>query len=605
MKNWISFIAVIVCWLLLFVVGFLYYPRWQQQGTEATLSWDVSGYYLYLPAFFIYKDAKNLEFKDEIMRKYYPTPDFQQAFIHKKTNNYVMKYASGQAVQYLPFFAIAHWYALSNDKYEADGFSRPYQFMISLGTLLIAFLGVWFLRKILLTYFSDWTTALTVIFTVAGTNYLVYAAINGGMTHNGLFTLYCLIIALTISFYKKPTLWKAAGLGFLTGLAALTRPTEILSVLIPLLWGMNLPFRAFFEERLAFFREHFTKLILAVVVCLAMGSIQLIYWKYAGNEWLIYSYQDQGFSWFGEHFYKALFSYRSGWLIYTPMMAFPLLGFFLLRKRYPELFWLVLVFFIIFAYIAFSWDIWGYGGNVGHRAMIQAYPILAFPFAAFIAYINQQKYLKYFFYFIPVLFIYYNLWVVHQAHRGSLLITEQMTKAYFWKILGTYEHKKSNIRFLDTDEAFDGERTNVHLLYENDFESDSITTDCGLPPIAGQQSWCLNPEVAFTPIYFADLARGEAEWVRASALFYCENREGIYWKMTQLVVRFYNEEKIVKERMIRVHRFLPRGKPTPIHIDVRPPRRKFNRVGVFLWRAETHRPIIIDNLKVERFDEKD
>ena len=33
--------------------GLFYYPKWQKPDTEATIGWDVSGYYAYLPAAFI------------------------------------------------------------------------------------------------------------------------------------------------------------------------------------------------------------------------------------------------------------------------------------------------------------------------------------------------------------------------------------------------------------------------------------------------------------------------------------------------------------------------------------------------------------------------
>ncbi len=88
---------------MILYAGVAYYPKWKQGGSEATLSWDVLGYYMYLPAVFIYGDIKKCGFKDSILAKYQPTPDFQQAFVHSN-GNYVMKYSSGQAVMMAPFF---------------------------------------------------------------------------------------------------------------------------------------------------------------------------------------------------------------------------------------------------------------------------------------------------------------------------------------------------------------------------------------------------------------------------------------------------------------------------------------------------------------------
>ena len=49
----INFIAI-----LWFFLGFSYYPKWEKPWSEATISWDVSGYYHYLLAIFIYKDIR-------------------------------------------------------------------------------------------------------------------------------------------------------------------------------------------------------------------------------------------------------------------------------------------------------------------------------------------------------------------------------------------------------------------------------------------------------------------------------------------------------------------------------------------------------------------
>ena len=136
-----TFIYAIICVVIL-STHYLYYPKWKKSSTEATLSWDVSGYYMYLPAIFIYKDIKQCGFFHDVRQKYRFTPDFQQAYRDHKSGNYVMKYSIGQALHYSPFFLIAHIWASNSEHYEADGFSLPYQFMISLGSLLISFFMV-------------------------------------------------------------------------------------------------------------------------------------------------------------------------------------------------------------------------------------------------------------------------------------------------------------------------------------------------------------------------------------------------------------------------------------------------------------------------------
>ncbi|MCR9289077.1 MAG: hypothetical protein NXI23_17010 [Bacteroidetes bacterium] len=576
--------------------------------TEATLSWDVSGYYFYLPAFLIYKDAKKLEFKDEIIKKYHPTWSFLQAFQHEQSGNYVMKYSSGMAIQYLPFFGIAHLVASSSDAFEADGFSLPYQMAISLGSLLIAFIGLWFLRKILFKYFEEWPTAITIFCIVFGTNYLDYAAINGAMAHNYLFTLYALLIWQTIQFYEKPTYKKAFFVGGLLGLMALTRPTEILACLIPILWinktsefGFNEGVRSIFANRLQVLKTHYPKYLIATFLTLTIGSIQLIYWKYATGNWIVYSYQDQGFSWLSPHLLEGLFSYKSGWLIYSPMMIFSLVGFYFLFKKRQSIFGVTFLFSLAFIYITFAWNEWLYGGGLGIRAMVQSYVVLAFPFCAFLSWMLNKAFLKWILGSVLILFCFYNLWWTHQAHEGALLKQGVMTKAYFWRILGTFKPGIDAQKLLDTDEAFTGERKQIKVIYEDDFESDTIIMNSKLAPISGQKSICLNKENQFSPSFNVSLLGSQKGWVRVNFDCRIGEKEHTTWKMTQTVVKLKQGEKTVKERLIRLQRLLFDGQTRTIYFDVEIPDPTVDNVEIYFWNSEGKRPILIDNLKIETF----
>lgn len=600
MKNKISLSALLLSFAFLIIVSFFFYPKWQHKATEATISWDVSGYYLYLPATFIYHDVKELKFFSAIREKYHPSAGFDQAFLNRN-GAYVMKYSLGQSIMYSPFFFVAHAIALSSD-YEADGFSLPYQFMISFGSLLVAFLGLFFFRKILLEYFSDGVSAVVIFILVFGTNYLDYTAINGALTHNYLFTIYCLLIWQTISFYKKATLQKALFIGFLVGLAALTRPVEVISGLIPVLWGIKNPLLASIKERFVFLKNNFSKLLAAGIICGLMGSLQLFYWKYSGGEWIIYSYQDQGFSWLDPHLMEGFFSYKSGWLVYTPIMAFALIGFIPLGFKKMPMFYASLIFSLLFIYITFAWDIWWYGGSLGQRAMVQAYAVLAFPLAAFISSLKNKKVLKYVIGFVAALFIYFNLWLTYQAHDSGMFRSEQMTKAYFWKIAGKWEMPEYAMKLLDTDEEFTGTRENVQLLFETNFEQDSIIGKCNIEPIEGNNSLCLNAEYQVSPIFWANKPAENAKWIRATADFRITKKEWSAWQMTQFTVRFYNDEKIVKERFIKIHRNMKDGQTMEQFIDVKIPEETYTRIGVQFLNAGSGREIVIDDLRVEAYD---
>ncbi len=284
--------ALLVCYLLI-VATHLYYPKWQQPAGEATISYDVSGYYMYLPAVFIYHDLRELRFLPEIIADYRPTDDPYQAFTTPEGHR-VMKYSLGQSLLYAPFFGLAHAFATVSGAYPADGFSLPYQLGVSLSALCFSFLGLYLVCRVLRRYYADGVVATTLLLITFATNYLNYSAIDGALTHNYLFTLYALLIFLSDRLYRRrrPAWIQFASIGLLVGLMALVRPTEILAVLIPVFWGVSVDRQALLD-RFAFLKRHATKIGLAAALCLAVGSLQLVYWHYASGDWIVYSYQDQ------------------------------------------------------------------------------------------------------------------------------------------------------------------------------------------------------------------------------------------------------------------------------------------------------------------------
>ncbi len=588
-------------WIVVLVIlstHFFYYPKWNKAGTEATISWDVSGYYYYLPALFIYKDIQQLNWKDSIQQKYQPASSMYQAFKHE-SGVYVMKYSAGLAIQYLPFFAIGHMMATLGP-WDADGFSFPYQLMISLGSLLIALIGIFFLRKILLVYFKDWIAAWTIVLIALGTNYLNYSAIDGAMTHNYLFTLYALLIWSTIRFYQQPNFSWSIMIGILVGLCALTRPTEIVLAAIPLLWGVAS--KEALLDRWNFILKNKSYFLLATGLTIIVGSLQIVYWKSVSGDWVVYSYQDQGFSWLKPHLADGFFSYKKGWLIYSPVMGFSLLGFIELFKNRRNLFTSLAIACALIIYITFAWDIWWYGGSLGQRALVQSYALFAFPLAAFIEWIyRSKKYIQITTISVLTLFIYYNLWLTHQAHKGGLLDPENMTKAYFWNVLGKYDQPIEVKKLLDNDEAFNGSRNRVSILFQSDFEQDSISV-CTDQPIEGTKSLCIGQENQFSPVYPVDLRNGDAEWIRASATIKAPFKEWDVWKMTQMMIRFYNEDHQVKQKLIRLHRLIYDGQVKQVYLDAKCPKKTFNRVELLFWNGGSSKPMYIDNIILEKFD---
>ncbi len=632
--------------LLLVVLAF---PRYTRPGTEATLAWDVSGYYLYLPAIFIYDDLEKVAFLPEIIEKYQPSFSPDQAF-PIENGNQVMKYSAGMAVLYLPFFAIGHAFAkLTN--YPADGFSLPYQAAIHLGGVLFSILGIWFLRKSLLRYFPDRTVGWVLLLVALGTNFFNYTTFDAANAHAWLFCLMALLTYLTIRYHEQPSLKLAVGLGTCLGLAALVRPTEILYAIIPLLWGVGNV--TALRQRLVFFKNNFTHLLVAGLVTAAIGFIQLAYWKYVSGHCFVYSYGDQGFSFLHPHFVDVFFSYRKGWLVYTPLMVFALVGFWFMRRPRPQpltpkgeptwgssvvtssnlqfrgvddlgsplevrgsvthqspitnhqsLITSILLFFLLNTWVVCAWDIWWYGGAFGQRAMVQSYPLLAFPLAALLSSAVSRWPLA----VGRVLLagcVALNLFQTYQAHWGPWE-ADAMNRAYYWRIFAKLKNDPWDRLLLDSKEAFSGEKKDVKTLYAADFEA--VTDTLGMSrAFAHSGSWSLaaSPAVEYSQNINlprpADLEAGD--WLHISGWFYGEQLEYDSWRMPQLVVRFEKAGQVARERALRPFRVMQPGQWLEVGMDIRAPQKDFDTIKIFVWNAGSRAGMWVDDLKIETFED--
>lgn len=589
-----SRIAYFLCAAFMLYASFVFYPKWKQYGSENTISWDAAGYYWYLPSVFIYHDLKHQAFNDSVIKKYHPAGDFGPGY-KLDNGNYVFKYPSGLAVMSLPFFTVANLIAKPLG-YPQDGFSPPYPLAIQIGGILVALLGLWYFRKLLLLFYKDSVVAVCLLLLVYGTNYLDFAAINLGMTHSWLFTLYVFLILNTHYFYQTPGYKYAIRIGLIIGLATLTRPTEIVSVLIPLLWGLeNVSFIAI-KNRFVFLWQQWKKMIVTGVLAAAVIFIQLAYWKYVSGHWLVYSYQDQGFSWLHPHLKLYAFNFRSGWINYSPMMLLGLIGFlpFIKNGRNKVA---ILVFFMIDYYIVSAWDIWWYGG----RAMIQCYPVLFFPFASFIDLAWSKKVLLWITAPFVLLFLYFNIWLTYQQHHGTIYSVDNMTKAYYLRVVGRWSVPAETMKLRDNPDLFEGIPKNMALVYQNDFEQDTSLIKLR-SAIDGERSVYLDQIHQASQVYKFQYQQGKATWLRAQATFKCVTKEWQLWNIPQFVVHYYKNGKEIKTGMIRIDRFINEGETKDLYIDTRIPDEEIDTVGISYWNADSEKELLIDDLKVWSFN---
>ncbi|HPK09616.1 MAG TPA: hypothetical protein PK246_04710 [Saprospiraceae bacterium] len=569
------------------LVCLFYYPKWEKNGMSGVITYDIAGYYMYLPATFIYHDLKYFSFEDSLKK---PPINIETNMGRVQENgSYVIQYTCGMALQYLPFFAVANAWAKASPTYKTNGFSLPYQFMLYFGSLLIAFIGLYYLRKVLLLYFSDTITTLVLISLGIGTNYLVYATINGPMTHNYLFTNYCILIWLAIKYFKTPRYRYLIPMAILVGLAILTRPTEALVLLPIMFWGIQGTFIEGIKNRLQFFTHHKVHLLFFFAILFVINSIQLFYWKYLTGNWFVYSYGDQGFDWLSPYVYKGLFSTQVGWLVYSPIMIFSLIGFRPFIKQDRAMGMLLLTYILLFMYVCFSWKIWWYGGSLGQRAMIQSYPFLAFPMAYFYQSLLKRSWIsKTIVTGLIMVMLYLSLWYAHMAHRGGMLVPPTVTTAYLTKLIGRWHREKNDLKLLETNEEFLDKPYNAELLCNQFYD----------PPVE------INSNIHLFEAATIDTFITDKKWLRFGAKLFAKDKEWTNWKETQMIVNFTDNDRSVKSRFIRVHKLMDFGIDNEIFIDVKFPNKKYDKIHLQFLQIGDGKPTTIKQVYVYAYNEE-
>ncbi len=444
-------ISLLFCWIAIIVIIWsnFSYKFWNDKGR--IIVHDVISYYQYLPAVFIYHDislkfieGKAAYFSDKVWA------------VRMENGRYLGRMTMGLAVMYAPFFLVSHAIATPLG-YESDGYSPPYKFALVASAVFYLGLGLFFLRKVLKKYFPDMVVALTLLLIALATNVYFYSIIEPAMSHVYSFCLFAAFLYFLQKWLERKSLKDTLLLGFIIGMIALVRPNNIIILILIPLWEVA-SWKAM-KERSDFLMSSWKKVLVMAAMTFLVILPQLIYWKYVTGHFLYYTYNDEGFFFNNPQFLHGLFSYRKGWLIYTPVMIFSILGFITLYLKFRRLFFPVLIFTLINLYIVFSWWNWWYGGSFGQRSLIESYALLSIPLASLNAWIIKRKWMtQAVFFLIAGFFIFLNIYQTHQYYIGSINWAGMTKEAYWDSFLRQKpsERFKSLLRFPDVGKAKQG-----------------------------------------------------------------------------------------------------------------------------------------------------
>ena len=599
--------------LVFFVCLYLVFSNFYHQVGQ-TLSYDVYGYYLYLPLTFIYGDLgmQNPDLVYELMEKYHSSGIFYQGHL-TESGNYVMKYTMGQSILYAPFFFIGHLIAQFTS-YPSDGFSKPYEMSVFIGGIVYTLIGVYFFTKVLLHFFEEKIALLVLLVVLFGTNYLLHTSMfsQNPMTHNTLFSCYAIIVWMTIKWYENQK-WKTiVYLGLVCGLVTLIRPTEIVCVFIPLLW--NAWSKESLNAKLKLLKSNYKQIVTFSLLIFCVISLQLIYFKIYTGSFFFSEYSGnngEGLDLFPPHTLNTLFSFRKGWLIYTPIMVFSLLGFRSLHKRNKAIFWSLFIYFSVNLWFVSSWSNWWYASSFSQRALIPSYIVLGISFGYFLLYLKEQRMVfKSVIVGVLTLLLFLNLFQIYQYKLG-ILHGDRMSKDYYFRTFGSLVKDPENEKLLyfDWGEAHASKRINEKHIFQAVFKQNFEKIDQFYSKNAhsGQKAEILSMENPFSKgvaKQYSELTSKDHVWLKVSCWVYSEveNTDQQFYLITHAdhKGKAYQYETLDSKTLE-----IPVKTWTQITFNYLTPhiRRSYDEIKACVWFREGL-GILVDDLTMEVWEEK-
>jgi hypothetical protein len=449
----LSKLVVLFCACFIFVTMDLW-RAWH--NNQSNFEWDNLNYYSYLPAAFCNKGS--FEFKHEAVKYLEVLPNGK----HISSKTY------GVSLLQLPFFCLGNIYCSWVNKVH-NGFVSPYCKSIHWGGIIYGILGLIFLRRFLLKYFSDAVVALTLLICFMGTNLFYYTAGASEMDHVYLFFLLTLFLNVNVEWQHVPTVKRSVFVGLLLGLLSLIRETEVLTVLFFLFW--NVYNKSSLKEQWNKFRENKKMLLIILISFIFIWIPQLAIWKSLTGSFFFKPGNNEHYFWTDPQIINILFSYRKGWLLYSPLVILAFIGFFFMKDELKRSRIVLVSVLVLTIYILSCWWNWFFGGGFSGRAFSQDMAWLSIPIAALCTRMleNMNKKLFYkglcFIFFVSVFAgVSLNIGQTYQYVKGYIHFDSNSRASYHYTfgkytLLGEEGHKFwGMLNYLDNEKMKSGEK---------------------------------------------------------------------------------------------------------------------------------------------------
>lgn len=397
-------------------------------GETCMVAYDQLGYYGYLPAHFIYDDIGfEGEWVEEIQTNCGNPGTYQ--FKTLENGKKVDIYHMGLAFIHLPGFLIADQIASSSDNFERNGVSTPYFVSVRLTAALFVLLGLFFLRRTLLSFFTDKVVAVTLLLLYGASNLFITFFYGELMPHLYLFTLNTIFIYYLLKYHSSKKIRYLVISALIFGLTTAIRPTQAI-------WGI-IPFILLFFQSENKWKSLMYLLLFPLAISL-FNLPQFLYWKAMSGDWIILNLHSETLNLFHPYSFDFLFSYKKGWLLYSPLLLFSFFGLYWCYKKDKWMTWAFGVFILLNIWVLSSWDCWWYAASFGSRVMVDSYIIYGILLGFVVHYLfNSSKKAMVIGSLLSVGLIYLSSLQSYQYYKGIISLNT-MTKDHYWYVFGRW-----------------------------------------------------------------------------------------------------------------------------------------------------------------------
>lgn len=340
---------------------------------------DGWGYYLPLPAIFVYGDPhltflNRLDLANDLLQ--YRSDDGRWQGMLVRGSGYLNKYAFGTAVLQFPFFLIALF--VSHFRYASiNGFEAPFQLASAISGAFYFGLGSFLIFRTCRSRFDVLPSTLAVAAVILASNILHYATTEASFSHVYGYCLVAALMYLTVSraeSMEPPSLAAFVLFGIVMGLAVMTRPTNAVFSLLFIVFARRTPIR-----------NLLTGTACALLASVVAASPQMIWWYATTGQPIYYSYDGEGFNFASPELRNYLISIRKGLFFWHPLYLLMFIALLTNLARRPLECGISAMIVALAVYAGASWSSWYFGHSFGSRNSIELLPVLAVPLASAIA----------------------------------------------------------------------------------------------------------------------------------------------------------------------------------------------------------------------------